>query len=650
MGRGEAATVRDVIDRMAALRGEAPFLILPPTGSRVTFAQLQRDSRELAARLAGLGLVKGDRVMLLLENGPHIAELLIGAMYAGLVPVPISTRVGRARVASTLAHSRAGAVFVAPDDEVLLGNELLSGRSVRLVRTDAIRGPDWRDFPVPTADPVELDAEDDALLAYTSGTTGEPKGVLLTHRAVVAAAANVVGMYGLSAADRALCVLPLSQRSAQNTTLLATLLSGGSVVLPRGFEVTGFWELVRRHRCTWLGLVPAMISQLLSHAERSVAPETLSHVRFARSSSAPLASAVHREFEARFNLPLVEAMGQTEAGSAIFSNQPPPARSKTGSVGTVFGFDVKVVDDAGRALPPGRTGEILVRGESVMKGYYNDAVATAEVLTPDGWLRTGDVGYRDEEGYVFLAGRVGEIINRGGVKIAPREIDEVLLRHPAVLDAAAAGVSDAYLGHDVMAWVVLRPGATCSSSELLALCERELGQYRCPTSIHFIEALPRGPSGKVQRSRLVEEQGRQRPRLEAPHARPPQTVLGHVPPRTPIERILCEAWGAVLDREPIGVHDEFLELGGDSLRAIRILARLAGSLPVRLSFGAFLAHPTVAEQAQLVDDALLHELGDKAALFLLQEMERLREEEVAGRGTAERMTMADDGRPPATAS
>ena len=203
---------------------------------------------------------------------------------------------------------------------------------------------------------MELDPDDDALLAYTSGTTGQPKGVLLTHRAVVASAANVVGTYGLSAADRALCVLPLSQRSAQNTTLLATLFSGGSVVLPRRFEVTAFWELVRRHRCTWFGLVPAMISQLLNHPEVPAAPEALAHVRFARSSSAPLAPATHEEFEARFKLPLVEGMGQTEAGSTIFSNRPPPARRKAGSVGTVFGFEVKVVDDAGRALPPAARG------------------------------------------------------------------------------------------------------------------------------------------------------------------------------------------------------------------------------------------------------------------------------------------------------
>ena len=267
-----------------------------------------------------------------------------------------------------------------------------------------------------------------------------------------------------------------------------------------------------------------------------------------------------------------------------------------------------------------------------MKGYYNDPVATAEVLTPDGWLRTGDLGHQDEEGYVFLAGRVGEVINRGGVKIAPREIDEVLLRHPAVLEAAAAGVADAYLGHDVMAWVVLRPGATCSPGELLNLCERELGQLRCPTRIHVIEALPRGPSGKVRRGQLTDEAGRRSPRPEgAPKARPPRRVRGHVPPRTPIERVLCEAWGAVLDRGPIGVHDEFFELGGDSLHAIRILARLSGSLPVSLSFDAFFAHPTVVEQAQLVDDALLREVGTEAALHLLQEVERLSEEEVAGR-------------------
>jgi hypothetical protein len=201
-----------------------------------------------------------------------------------------------------------------------------------------------------------------------------------------------------------------------------------------------------------------------------------------------------------------------------------------------------------------------------------------------------------------------------------------------VLEAAAAGVPDAYLGHDVVAWVVLRPGTACAAGDLLTLCERELGQLRSPTRIHFVEALPRGPSGKVRRGELTEESAPSSPGPRGgPPARPHRSAGQHLPPRTPIERVLCEAWGAVLARGPIGIHDEFFELGGDSLQAMRILTQLAGRLPVSLSFDAFFAHPTVAEQARLLGEALLDRVGDETALHLLQELERLPAADGAGR-------------------
>ncbi len=622
-------TVRHAIDRIAALRGDAPFLIAPGTGEVVTFARLRDDSQALASRLASRGLVKGDRVAFLLDNGLFTAELLLGTLYAGLVAVPLDTGAGRARLDYAVKHSKARALFVTPDHEHLLDGEPARERRGMVVLAHPDRGPDWSDPLVPDGALPDVDEDHDALLAYTSGTTGQPKGVLLTHSSIIAAGANVVGAYGLSAEDRSLCVLPLSHRNAQNTTVMATLLSGGSVVLPGRFDVTSFWELVVRHRCTWFALVPTIISQLLSRTEPPAAG-ALAHVRFARSSAAPLPPATHQEFEARFRVPLVEGMGATEAGSAIFFTPLPPALRKVGSPGPAFGFDVKVVDMNGRSLPVGLTGEIAVRGPSVMKEYYEDPAATAEVLAPDGWLRTGDLGYLDEDGYVFVVGRARELINKAGVMIAPREIDEVLLQHPAVLEAATVGVPDAYLGQDIVAYVVLRPGATCRAGELLAFCNRELGYFTCPTSIRLVEGLPRGPAGKVQRHQLVEEASR-RSQLPAgaPRSHPHRGPSGYVAPRTPVEQVMCEAWGAVLEREPIGVHDEFFALGGDSLQAMRILARLSVTLPASLSFGTFIEHPTIAEQAHLVDFELLRGVGDEAALRLLQVVERLSDGEAA---------------------
>ena len=272
----------------------------------------------------------------------------------------------------------------------------------------------------------------------------------------------MVRAFRLSPDDRSLCVLPLHHRNAQNTTLSAALFAGASVVLPPRFDITAFWDPLVRFRCTWAALVPTLIAQLLSRPGPPPDREALAHVRFLRTSSAALAPASHREFEARVRPPLLEGMGATEAGSVIFSNPLPPGARKAGSPGVPVGFEVRVVDDAGHALPAGVAGELRVRGPSVMIGYHKDPAATAAVLTPDGWLRTGDIGYLDADGYMFLTGRAQEFVKKGAVKIALREIDEVLGRHPAVIEAAAVGVDDEYLGNDIVACVVLRPDSTAT--------------------------------------------------------------------------------------------------------------------------------------------------------------------------------------------
>jgi hypothetical protein len=267
-----------------------------------------------------------------------------------------------------------------------------------------------------------------------------------------------------------------------------------------------------------------------------------------------------------------------------------------------------------------------------MTGYLKNPAATAEVLGPDGWLRTGDMGYLDADGYVFLTGRAHEFVKKGAVKIALREVDEALARHPAVLEAAAVGIADEYLGDDIAACVVLRRGSTATPSELVAFCERELGAFRTPARIDIVDALPRGPLGKVERSRLTVRDhppagpARRRPDSDAPLGRPS------------VEQAVAEAWRSVLGRESIGVHDDFFDVGGDSLQALRVLVRLGQTLPVSLTFGAFVEHPTIAEQARLIGQAFL---ARDDAVTVLEEVERLSETDVtrqlaAGRGAPHR--------------
>jgi acyl-CoA synthetase (AMP-forming)/AMP-acid ligase II len=260
--------------------------------------------------------------------------------------------------------------------------------------------------------------------------------------------------------------------------------------------------LVIEHGCTWLNVVPTMISYLLE-ADTPVR-EQLAAVRFCRSASAALPPEHHRAFEAKFGIGIVETMGLTETVAPCFSNPIEPELRKVGSVGRASGCEARVVDAGGRPLPDGTVGEIVMRGPQVMAGYYKNSEASAAAFFAGGWLRSGDLGYRDSDGFYFVTGRIKELIIKGGENIAPREIDEVLLKHPAVLDAAAVGIPDRHYGQEIMACVIVRQGRQCTKDELRDFCERELGRFKAPKVIRFVDELPRGPSGKVQRLKLAE--------------------------------------------------------------------------------------------------------------------------------------------------
>jgi long-chain acyl-CoA synthetase len=596
-----ARTVRDLIDRMAAIRGDAPFLIAPDSGRVVTFLGLQAHARALAAQLAGWGLAKGDRVAFLLDNGLFTAQLLLGTAYAGFVPVPISVQGGPGLVASIVAHADPRAVFVSPDHERLL--EAPMGGPVRIVRAHPDDGPEWDVTPLPTVPLPEVGPEDDALVAYTSGTTGRPRGALFSHAARVAGSGRAVRAWGLGPGDRALCVLPLHHNNARNAMLLPTLASGGSVVMPRRFDVDAFWDLMVRHRCTWAALVPTLVARLLSRPDPPGGAGALAHVRFLRSSAAPLAPALHGAFESRFGVPLLQGMGATEVGSVIFTNPLPPAARKAGSAGRPApGVEVRIVDDAGQVLPAGQAGALLVRAPGIMKGYYKDPGATVEVLDAHGWLRTEDVGYLDEEGFFFVVGRSAEFIKKGGVKINLREVDEALARHPAVLEAAAVGVPDPYLGEDLVAFVVPRPGASIAPGDLAAFCEGGLGAFKVPVRIEIVASLPRGAAGKLARSRLLDAAG-STPVPNAPlEPRPLAAPVAAGGPSTRLETLVAETWAEVLGVNGIGAHDDFFALGGHSLLGARAVARLRGALDVEIPLRFLFEAPTVAEFAARVQD------------------------------------------------
>jgi amino acid adenylation domain-containing protein len=596
-------TIRELIDRMAERQPMAPFLLAADSGQVVTFKKLQDDVRSLYHEFRHLGLAPGDKVALLMDNGVLSVELFFAAMYGGFVSVPLNVRAGVPQLAYMLDHCDAKVVYVSNKYDALI-KQIIDQvqRPIGVIHADIDTCQQKSDSSTAVEGLPRIDADDPALLMYTSGSTGLPRAPLHTHKSILAHSRVPIRSHHLTAADRALLVLPLYHANAESVTLIPTLLSGGSVVIPSQFMISNFWDLMENYGCTWCALVPTIISQLMDwkDAKRESPGADLQRVRFLRTSSGPMSPSLHREFVEKLKLPLIQAMGFTEAG-VVFANPSPPGETKVGSVGLPWEFAIKIVDAKGAELAAGQAGEVLIRGDGMMQCYYKDPVGTAAALDAQGWLHTGDLAYRDEDGYLFVVGRSKELVIKGGMNIAPRQIDEVLETHPMVSEAAAVGVPDRYVGEDLVAFAVLRSEGSCDERELLQFCESRLGHFKTPTRIYFVQDLPKGPSGKVQRLRLVEEAER----LAAANS-VPLANGSDLPAATPaasdpaIERIITGIWSELLGQPKIDPHSNFFALGGQSLLAIQYLSRLRNNVTVMLSLSDFFENPTVTQQVALV--------------------------------------------------
>ena len=603
-------TIHEVIDGIAMSRPDATFLLSPETADILTFGSLQQQARSLTCKLQQLGLTFGDKVAFLMDNGLSTAQLFLGLMYGGFVAVPLNVGAGISQLSYTLDHSDAKVIYVSEEYRALVETVMTNvPRCIHLIFAD----PDTSSAPSETLNiSTKLMVprpEDPALLMYTSGSTGQPRAAVHSHSTVLAHGRNSISAHQLTSADRSLLVLPLYHINAECVTLVPTLMSGGSVVVPRRFSVSQFWDWLDEYRCTWSALVPTIISQLLDRRDpRADSREAaFERIRFLRSSSAPLAPSLHREFLEKFKVLLIQAMGSSEAGN-VFSNPLPPGENKIGSVGLPWGVETKIINREGVEVTPGEPGEVLLRGAALAQGYYKDHEATAAVFDPEGWLHTGDLAYRDGDGYFFVVGRSKELIIKGGVNIAPRQIDEVLESHPGVLEAAAIGVPDRYLGEDLVAFVVLRAGVTGDERELLTFCEGRLGHFKTPTRIRFVSDLPKGPSGKVQRLRLKDAA---HSAIDWPSSSESESELvhgnGHLPPQNgllpttlSIEQVIAESWAEVLSQPRIDFDRSFFELGGHSLLAVQCSSRLREKIPVALSLSDFFENGTVTQLAALV--------------------------------------------------
>jgi len=441
---------------------------------------------------------------------------------------------------------------------------------------------------------VPANGTDDAFVLLSSGTTSRPKLVPLTHAGVCLSAHNVGATLALTERDRLLNVLPLFHAHGLFSGLLAALAAGSCVVCTTGFDATAFFHWLADFQPTWYTAVPTIHRSILSAAASHAGDVRPSSLRLIRSASSSLPTAVLRGLEAHFGVPVIDTYGMTEAASQIAAN--PLGRCKPGSVGRSAGAEIAIMDDAGRPLPAGERGEIALRGPTITRGYENDEAATMAAFH-DGWFRTGDLGCLDDDGYLFIAGRIKDAINRGGQEIAPAEVDAVLLTHPDVVDAVAFPIAHPRLGEEIGAAIVVRQGAPVSGRELREFARERLARFKVPGLIRIVPEIPKSPSGKINRRALAAALGMTKHRARANQA---GRMLS---PRSELELQLAEIWAELLEMNEIGVDQDVFELGADSLTVTQIISRLRRRFGVDLSFEELFDTPTVADLAARVESS-----------------------------------------------
>lgn len=474
---------------------DRPAFLFTDGAPPLTWPDLLSGARKVAMAIGARGIGTGESVAIMMPNSREAVLAFFGTVIGGFRSTLINLVAGDSAIAYALGHSGARLAFVGSGQREAFNRVRPPGLE-SMVLAEALQAA-----PKPSPDLLPLDPSDDALLMYTSGTTGRPKGVVHSHASLLAGGWTPTIAHRLSTDDRGYCVLPIYHINGLCVTVMGTVISGATLVMAPRFSLRRFWDDVERHEVTWFSVVPTIISHLL-HGETVPPPAVRTRVRFARSASAPLPVETQKAFEARFAVPIIETMGLTEAAAQILSNPLPPGRRKIGSPGFAHGNTARIILADGDPAPVGAEGEIIVSGPNIMSRYLKDPDATQAVFTDDGWLRTGDLGCQDAAGYIVVTGRLKELIIKGGENIAPREIDEVLYAHSDVVEAAAFGMPCQVYGERVEAAVRLRDDSVATAQTIGDHCRARLGAFKAPERIHFLASLPKGPSGKIQRLAL----------------------------------------------------------------------------------------------------------------------------------------------------
>lgn len=599
-------TITELLRTVGGARADAiaiADLVRPGLSHRALDGLTER----LGSELRRLGVAPNDRVAISLPNGAEMATVVL-AVARVATAAPLNPGLTRSEFDFYLADLDARLVLVAEDDRSeatsaarALGLGVVTVGSIPGARAGEVAihlsdGPEPAAIRDAVGEPREALPDDVALVLHTSGTTARPKIVPLTHENLCRSAANVAATLNLTPGDRCLNVMPLFHIHGLVAALLASTSAGASVVCTPGFDAPRFFEWFEAARPTWYTAVPTMHQAVLSRtgtAQRELIAR--SGLRFVRSSSASLPPSVLTDLEEAFGVPVIEAYGMTEAAHQMASNPLPPRERKLGSVGLAAGPEVAIADANGRFLGESEVGEVVIRGSNVMSAYDGIEDQSGQ-FHADGWFRTGDQGYLDADGYLFLTGRLKEIINRGGETVAPRAIDEALLEHPQVAQAVAFAVPDQSLGEEVAAAVVVRDGAELTEAELQDFLLGRLSWARMPKRILVLDEIPKGATGKVQRIGLAGRLG-----LESVHKPTDDQVDHGLDPSDETIRRLAALWRDVLDVSDIGVDDPFLEVGGDSISATALVIRVETEFSVEVPLMAFFDAATIRRQAALVD-------------------------------------------------
>lgn len=558
----------------------------------LSYRNLHNHLQSVVDTLNGIGIGRGDRVAIVLPAGPEMATACLGIL-AGATAAPLNPEYRAAEfeyrlssLGAKLLIVRAGLESHAKSAARALGIPIVElspapNRVAGLFRLSCDIVPSGRVLG------GIAQADDAALVLQTSGTTSRPKTVPLTQHNLLTSVENLAQSLQLSASDRCLHFLPYFHIGGLVDLLAAPLAVGSTVICTPGFSVPEFYNCLASFQPSWAQAVPTMLQEILSYAADHRDVIERHSLRLMRSVSAALPAPVMKDFERIFKIPVIEIFGMTEAAGVITSNPLPPAERKIGSVGRAAGTELGIMNETGTLAGIEQTGEVVIRGENVMRGYENAPEENRKAFSGP-WFRTGDLGYLDEDGYLFLTGRIKEIINRGGEKISPHEVDEVLLTHSCVAEAATFAIPHVTLGEDVSAAVVLKAGATLGKPELIDFVAARLAYFKVPRTVYFLDTLPKGPGGKLKRNELAE--------LFA--LRPSDSVTPSVsvaPAKTPIAKMLVEMWSKVLGVEQIGVDDDFFDNGGDSMKAASFINELQKRWRDTVYVSAIFDAPSVAK-------------------------------------------------------